>query len=366
MIVGICINEAWNVFNFRKCIIEALQSEGYSVVVIAPYDSYVDSLKKIGCGYAKVNMSAKGVNPIKDLLLIKSLRYIYQQEKLDVILQYTIKPNIYGTLAAKSLSIPVINNVSGLGTVFIRDNIISLIAQKLYKYAFKYPNKIFFQNNDDLREFTNKGLVDSSKCSVLPGSGINVEYFQLSQKKRGDSFVFLMISRMLYDKGIIEYVEAARMLKMKGLAVEFQLLGKIDDSGKLCVPRAKLLDWEEEGVINYLGVSDDVRIQIEEADAVVLPSYREGVPRSLLESAAMGKPLIATFVPGCKEVIIEGYNGYFCKAKDSVSLAKACEKLYFLSETNLMKKGLNSRIFVTEKFDEKIVVDAYLETIRVI
>ncbi len=364
MKVAIVLNTSWNIYNFRKGLVEALIHNGHEVVTIAPHDSYSSKLTDLGCTHYNVRMDSRGVNPVKDLLLIAELFVKYKRINPDVILHYTIKPNIYGTIAASLLKIPVINNVCGLGTVFLDKNFASYIAIKLYRFAFQFPKKIFFQNSDDLTLFRRKKIVNEEVCDIVPGSGINLEQFKPFNKKKKGKFTFLLISRLIYDKGIIEYIDAIKELKEKGVNAKFQILGAIDEEHRRGIPRKIIESWIDNGMIEYLGTTNDVRLAISDSDCVVLPSYREGTPKTLLEAASMAKPLVATNVPGCSNVVENKVNGFLCKLKDSKDLALQMEKMVNLPKEELDNLGKNSRIKVQQEFDEKLVINAYLNSIN--
>ncbi|HYG39141.1 MAG TPA: glycosyltransferase family 4 protein [Cytophagales bacterium] len=363
MKIAIVINKSWNIYNFRMGLINAFLKNGHLVVAIAPEDEYSKLLIEKGCEFVPLEMEEKGSNPVKDALLVLELYKIYKAVSPDFILQYTIKPNIYGTIAANLLGIPCINNVSGLGTVFLHNNFTSRVAQLLYKIAFKYPKKVFFQNSDDLQLFLDKKLIKKEITGLLPGSGVNIDAFKPREFIRNDSFTFLVIARLLYDKGIVEFVEGARIIRQKGINARCQLLGFTDFNTRLGIPQSLLEGWISEGIVEYLGTTDNVASYIYKADCVVLPSYREGTPRTLLEAAALGKPLIATNVPGCKEVVDNDYNGFLCEAKDAEDLANKMVRIYNLADEQLSNFGKNSRKKIEEKFNEQIVFKKYFEAL---
>lgn len=343
-------------------LVRAFLNEGHEVIAIAPEDEYSSLLEKEGCKYYPLKMQNKGNNPLSDTKLFLQLYRIYKETKPDIVLQFTIKPNIYGSLAASFLSIPVINNVSGLGTVFIRNNWVSRIARMLYQISFRFPSKVFFQNNDDRELFLRYKLVKDYKTEVIPGSGIDLQKFEPGPFVRNKPFVFLVIARILIDKGILEYAEAAKIIKDKGIEARFLLMGAFDP-GPLGVKEVQVRQWIKEDRIEYIPFQKDVKEFIRLADCVVLPSYREGTPKTLLEGAAMKKPLIATDVPGCKEVVVNGENGFLCKVKDPYDLAFKMEKLMSLNENELETMGGNGRKLVLLKYDEKIVITAYKKAI---
>lgn len=364
MKVAIVINTAWNIYNFRMGLIKSLKANHIEVYTIAPEDEYSPFLVEHQCNYTPVKMDNTGTNPIKDLLLTYRLYRIYKNIKPDLILHFTIKPNIYGTAAATLLGIPVINNVSGLGTIFMKESWVNRLAKYMYKVAFKYPKVVFFQNTDDRELFVKQRLIKREVTALLPGSGVDLEHFIPKSFEKNEQFTFLLISRLLYDKGIMEYVEAVKALKLKGVMAKFQLLGAQDSSHKRGITAPMLEQWVNENVIEYLGTTDDVRTFIDKADCIVLPSYREGTPRTLLEAASSGKPIVTTNVPGCNSVVENNYNGFLCNLKDAEDLAVKMYNMLLLGDEDLALMGKNGRKKVEKQFDEKIVIEKYLASIR--
>lgn len=363
MKVAIVLNTSWNIYNFRLNFVKALLEKGYEVHTVAPHDNYTQNLQEIGCIHHDVKMDSRGANPIKDIALTFELWGIYRKVRPDIILHYTIKPNVYGTLAASVLKIPTINNVCGLGTVFLKNNIVSAFAMFLYKVAFKFPRKVFFQNPDDLALFLNRDLVPSKSADLLPGSGIDLAHFQPMEFKRNETFTFLLISRLITDKGILEYIEAIKSLRKKGINARFQLLGAKDPEHKRGIQLPVIDNWIRTNTVEYLGTTDDVRQFIEKADCIVLPSYREGTPRTLLEAASSSKPIVATDVPGCHHVVIDNYNGLLCKLKNSEDLALKMEQMLSLDDQTIKKFGENGRKKIEFEFDENLVISKYLQEI---
>jgi glycosyltransferase involved in cell wall biosynthesis len=343
--------------------VKKLLAQGYEVHTIAPHDNYTQYLEEIGCKHHDVKMDSRGANPIKDIALIIELWSIYRKVKPDIVLHYTIKPNVYGTFAASILKIPTINNVCGLGTVFLKKNVVSAFAIFLYKIAFRFPKKVFFQNPDDLALFLNNDLVPAKSADLLPGSGIDLNKFQPAQFKRNESFTFLLISRLITDKGILEYIEAVKKLKSKGVAARFQLLGGKDPEHKRGIQLPVIDEWIKSNTIEYLGTTDDVRQFINAADCIVLPSYREGTPRTLLEAASSSKPIVATDVPGCHHVVENNYNGLLCKIKNADDLASKMEQMIAFDDATLKKFGENGRRKIEFEFDEELVIAKYLNEI---
>lgn len=363
MKIAIVLNTSWNVYNFRMGLIRELQGIGHTVQVYAPVDRFSDRLIEAGCEFIPVNMDSRGANPVKDSALIVELAMLYRRYKPDVILHYTIKPNIYGSIAARMVGIPVINNVCGLGTVFLKKNLVSKIATWLYKISFRYPEKVFFQNQSDLDLFLNNKMVREEIVDLVPGSGINLDHFPACSFVRNTNFRFLMISRLIIDKGIYEYIEAIRILRKEGIQVQYALLGAVDEAHSRGIKQSELSGWIEEGLIDYLGTTDDVRPYIQSADCVVLPSYREGTPRTLLEAAGSSKPIIATRVPGCWDVVEDKFNGLLCEMKNAEDLARKMKTMIFLDSDTLRSWGENGRKKVEEEFEERLVIDKYLDSI---
>lgn len=362
--VAIVLNTSWNIYNFRMNFVKSLLEQGHEVHTVAPHDEYTQKLIEVGCSHHTVYMDSRGANVLKDLALVAELGSIYSKIKPDVILHYTIKPNVYGTLAAAILRIPVINNVCGLGTVFLKGGLVSWIAKFLYKISFRFPKKVFFQNPADLQLFLDKKLVTADRVALLPGSGIDLSAFTPKPFSRNRVFTFLMISRLIVDKGIHEYIEAIRHLKAKGIDARFQLLGAKDPEHKRGIALSTIDEWIDEGLVEYLGKTDDVRPYIHAADCVVLPSYREGSPRSLMEAACLSKPIVATDVPGCNQVVKHRLNGLLCKAQDAEDLAITLFTMMGMSDAALQLMGECGRYKMEKEFSDEIIAEEYLQAMH--
>ena len=361
----IFINTAWNFINFRARLIQELVGHGYEVIAVAPDDEYSSQLPALGCRYIPLSMDIKGTHPGRDLLLLWRFFNLLRKERPDVYLGYTAKPNIYGSLAAHMMGVPVINNIAGLGAVFIKGGWLHKLVKGLYRVALSRSRKVFFQNEDDRQMFVSSGLVRAEVTDRLPGSGIDLDKFSSipleSSGCRG--MRFLLVARMLWDKGVGEYVEAARLVRQRHPDAEFCLLGFLDVQNPAAISRKQMDQWVAEGVVLYLGTANDVRPHIAAADCVVLPSYREGVPRTLLEAAAMGRPIIATDVVGCREVVDDGVNGYLCQPRDAKDLAAKLLRMIELPHKERGSMGLLGRKKVEREFDEQIVIQRYLAAI---
>lgn len=363
-IVVLSANLAWNIVNFRGALIRGLKEGGYEPVVIAPRDPAMDArMAELGVEQIALNVDRSGVNPFADLRLLRQYRQIFKRLRPVAYLSFTIKPNIYGAMAASALGVPAIPNVSGLGTAFIRAGPLQLIVTRLYRLAFRKAATVFFQNPDDRELFIDRRIVELERTRLVPGSGVDLKRFVPAPQPDGPP-TFLLVSRLLRDKGVVEFIEAARLVRAQMPTARFQLLGPIDEGNRTAISRSDLDRWQRNGVIEYLGAADDVRPYIAAASAVVLPSYREGLPRSLLEAGAMARPLIATDVPGCREVVDDGVNGYFCNPADPGSLASAMKKFAELPIEARAAMGAASRRKVHDRFSEDIVVGTYLDVLN--
>ena len=363
-IVILAANSIWNIVNFRGGLIRGLQAAGYEPVVVAPADAEcADAMLRLGVEHIPIDLDRSGMNPVADARLFFAYRRILSRLRPRAFLGFTIKPNIYGTLAARMAGVPAIANISGLGTAFLGRGGLMRIVTSLYRFALRRAEVVFFQNPDDFELFLGLGAVVPGQARLLPGSGIDLEQFRPGPLPAGAP-VFLLVARLLGDKGVREFAAAARIVRDHYPDARFQLLGPIDDGNRTAVARDELERWVADGVVDYLGAADDVRLLIERATAVVLPSYREGLPRSLLEAAAMARPLIATDVPGCREVVEDGVNGFLCVVRCADDLAAAMLKLCRLSLAERSAMGAAGRAMVERKFDEKLVIGAYLDRLR--
>jgi glycosyltransferase involved in cell wall biosynthesis len=335
------------------------------VIAIAPYDEYSQKIIDAGFEFHPIKLNSQGINPLQDIQTTMEFYKLFKELSPDFICNYTIKPNIYASLVARILDIKMINNIAGLGTLFIKEGPITNIAKLLYKASQAKADRVFFQNRDDFKLFADAGLVNSANCDVLPGSGVDTNRFRPQHKAQSDVIRFLHVSRMIWEKGIGEYVEAARVIKAKYPNVEFCLLGFLDVANPGAISREQMNEWVEEGVINYLGVSDNVDEVISTADCVVLASYyREGTPKTLLESASSAKPIITTDNVGCRDVVDHGVNGYLCEPRSAEDLTRKIEMFLALSDKEKMLMGENSRKKIKNEFDEKIVIGKYLDVLE--
>lgn len=361
----LCCNTAFGVANFRAGIIRALTACGHQVAVVAPEEAlHTEQLRSLGAEFIPWGISGRGTSLWHEIRALRKLEKIYWAWQPDVAFHYTIKPVIYGAIAGKRTGVPCISVITGLGYVFLNKGWISRTARALYKFTLNCTREIWFLNQDDQATFRKLGLVKDSAVRTLPGEGIDMQYFKAmpsaSHRSSGTQRVFLMIARLLRDKGIFEFVEAARIIRRQYPETRFQLLGSAASDNPSVVSRTQLDEWLKEGVVEYLGMAQDVRPAIAAADCVVLPSYREGVPRSLLEAAAMERPVVATDVPGCRDVVLPGRSGLLCQPANSEDLAEKMTAILHMDHEALAAMGRCGREHVAAHFDESIVVSHYL------
>ncbi|WP_133623305.1 glycosyltransferase family 4 protein [Erwinia sp. LJJL01] len=363
--VAITANTSWYIYNFRKNTIKALLNSDYKVVILSPSDEYSDKLIELGCDHFNIMIDKGGTNPVKDLLTFYFFYTLYRRLGVSVVLNFTPKNNIYSTLAAKLNKIKVINNIAGLGAVFIKNDLLTKFVKFLYKFSQSKADFVFFQNQEDYKLFQDSHIV-LKNSAVLPGSGVDLDRFALSVAPDDGNVVFSLVARMLIDKGVYEYAEAAKTLKRKyGDSVKFQLIGFLDESNSRSVSKQKVDAWVQDGFIQYLGKTDNVEFILKSTDCIVLPSfYREGVPKSLLEGAAMGKPIVTTNNVGCRDTVDDGVNGYLCKPGSADDLTFKMEAIINLSHSERIAMGIKGREKVTAQFDERIVIDNYLVQIK--
>jgi len=362
----IAANSTWNIVNFRNGLIKGLLAAGWRVVALVPDDGSAAALGRLGVERVPIRIDSSGTSIFRDGRLFLDYLRVLRRLRPHAFLGFTAKPNIYGSLAAGRLGIRTINNISGLGTAFMRSGPLHWLVSGLYRLALRKSARVFFQNPHDLALFVDKGLVRSGQTGLVPGSGIDLRRFKPSPDRRanGRPFRFLFVGRLLRDKGLVEYADAARLLRGRWPDVEFAILGFAGSDNRSAVPIADVARWQDEGSVRYLGDTADVRPFLEESDCIVLPSYREGMPRSLLEAAAMARPMVATDVPGCRDLVADGQNGFLCDPRSPASLAAAMEKMLQLSPAERSAMGLRARERVEREFDQALVIQAYLEALR--
>jgi glycosyltransferase involved in cell wall biosynthesis len=356
-------NYAWTIFNFRKNLIGRLQQLGYEVFIQTQFDGYEGRLDVPRARVYPLRINRKGTNPFEDALTLVSFYRTIGKIEPAVCLFFTIKPIIYGGIAASLRSTPFICNVTGLGTAF-DSGWIRAIAARLYRSTLSRASHVFFQNDSDFTSFVAGGIVRRDHASLLPGSGVDLFRFRLTPYPSNPDPIFLLVARLLTSKGVGEYVEAARRIRATDPRVRFQLMGPTGVVNPSAISPAQVDQWSSEGVIEYLGAVDDVYPYVAKADCIVLPSYyREGTPRSLLEAAAVGRPIVTTDHPGCREVVEDGVTGFLCKPKDVEDLVYALQRVIDTSVSRRAEMGRYARQKMEREFDEHIVLDNYISMI---
>jgi len=361
MKIALVANSTWNIYNFRLNVIDKLLSEGHEVIVIAPIDEYVEYKEK----YPKVKhislrtLDRDSTNPLKDILLTLELIRKYRIVKPNLILHYTNKPNIFGGFAAYWSGIKSIAMVTGLGYAFIHKGWIQNITTTLYKWTSKFHEKFIFENIEDRELFEKLEIIDTQKGKSIKGCGVNTEYFKPQQNGilPHDGLIFTFIGRLLYDKGIKEFVSAAKRVKDAYPTTKFWIVGELDEENPATVNKDDLVEWVENDIVYYHGFKRDVRPFIAKSDCIVLPSYREAIPRTITEGMSMAKPVITTDTAGCREAVDIGKNGYLAKVQDVDSLVEVIKKFIALSEEERKQMGLAGREKAMREFDDKKIAN---------
>ena len=363
MKIALTSNTSWSIFNFRIGLINELLAQGHQVVIVSPLDQYISELEKTGCEIVPISIDNRGINPLRDVITFVSYWNFYRNCSIDLVLNFTIKPVIYSTVAARLFGIPIINTLTGLGTVFTDISLLTFIVEKMYSSTLKYSRYVFCHNDDDKNLLMSKRLAPDNIVRKIGGSGVNLKWFKFHKLPENAATVFLMVSRLLIHKGVREYIEAAQIIKNKYPAVKFQVLGPLGVLNRTAISRTELQEAIDKGSIEYYPEVRDVRSYIIKADCIVLPSYREGLPRSLLEAGAIGRPVIATDVPGCREVIQNGDNGFLCKAQDHLDLTNKLESFLQLPRALRENMARAGRLNVEHKFSETVVIAEYMDSI---
>ena len=358
-------NTTFKLANFRQGLIRRLIAEGHRVIILAPEDDYVAEVRALGCDHVSLDMDRNGTSPPAEAKLLAEIYRKLKRLKPDLVFSYTIKNNIYCGLACRGLRIPFVPNVTGLGPTFNSQGALNLLVRSLYRIAFKKARTVFFQNSNDLEIFESSGLVPKDRVKLLPGSGVDLKRFvETPLPDETDGIRFLLVARMLWDKGVGDYVSAARQVRIEYPNARFQLLGPLDPDSKSGIGEEQINEWVEDGIVEYLGATRDVLPFLSDAHCIVLPSYyREGTPRSLLEAGAVGRPIITTDMPGCRDVVIDEQSGYLVQPRNPMNLAQAVEAFLKLEEVEKAEMAKASARHIATLFDEEIVIDAYIENI---
>ena len=360
MKVLILANNDLGLYNFRKELIEKLIELKHTVFISLPNGEKVKDLEKIGCKYIETNVDRRGTNPVKDFKLLLKYFKILEKIKPDIVLTYTIKPNIYGGSACRLKKVPYISNITGLGSAAENETIVQKLIIKLYRFALKKVKCCFIQNKENLKFIINNKITVEEKCKLIPGSGVNLDKFSLIEYPNDDKIEFLFIGRIMKEKGIDEYLQAAKHIKTKYNNTVFNILGFCEEKYE-----KDLQNLQDEGIIKYHGQQNDVIPFIRNSHCTIHPTfYPEGMSNVLLETSASGRPIITTNRAGCKEIVDDGINGYIIKERDSKDLINGIEKFIKLTNEEKRQMGLYGREKVEKEFDRNIVINAYINEIE--
>ena len=354
-------NTSWYLYNFRRSTIKALRERGHRVVCLSPPDEFSQRLvDELGVDHIALPLDGKSVGVVQE---VRSLRFIWnvmKEYRPGFVFNFTVKMNIYCGLVCALQQIPFANNISGLGTAFIHDSWLFRRVRQVYGLVNRRARHLFFQNEDDLAVFRDMSLLGGTAFTLLPGSGVDLRHFQASPLPADGPLTCIMIARLLGDKGVREYAEASRLLKNQGVDVRCLLVGPLGVSNRTAISQEEVAQWQGRGILEYLGATDDVRPLIKAAHVLVLPSYREGMPRTVLEAAAMGRPAIVTDVPGCRHAIEPDVTGWLCEARSPGSLAQQMRRVVEMSPAQRQQAGEAARARMEAYFNEELVVQAYL------
>lgn len=355
--VLILVNHAITIYFFRMELIKRLVSEGYEVYISAPYSELIDEIIKEDCKFCDIQLERHGTNPVKDYKLILEYRKLIKRISPDIILTYTVKPNVYGGIAASQLKVPFVSNITGLGSAVKGNKLLCDLVMLLYKIAFRKVQTVFFQNEDNMK-FFEKRKIAIGKHKLLPGSGVNLQHFAQQDYPGDETTKFVFVSRVMREKGVEEYLQAAIALKKKYPKMQFHICGFCEEAYE-----NTLNDLQAQGIIEYHGMVRDIRTVLKDMHCCVLPSYHEGMSNVLLEAAAVGRPAIATDIPGCREIIKDDSTGFLVNVQDKEDLICKMEQFISLPYEQKQEMGKKARQHVEAVFDRRKVVDAYMKEI---
>lgn len=355
MKIMVLANHDVGLYQFRKELLEELLKEN-EVYISLPYGELVEPLKEIGCQFIDTEVDRRGINPLTDIKLLLAYFKLMKKIKPELVITYTIKPNVYGGMVCRLLHIPYAINITGLGTAFERGGLLTKLVTFMYKVACKKAKVVFFENSANRDVFLEKEIITSEQVCLLNGAGVNLEKYPVTEYPQGDVTKFLFMGRVMAEKGIDELFEAMKRLVAEGVSAELHVLGGYEEDYKVVIET-----YEQEGWLHYHGYQKDVRPYIHETHCFVLPSWHEGMANTNLECAASGRPVITSNIPGCKEAVVENISGFLCETKNVDSLYMAMKKFLDLSQEERINMGLAGRIHMEKVFDKKKVV---LETVK--
>lgn len=363
-------NTSWYLYNFRANTIKALLNQGHQVTCLSPHDDYTFRLKQLGCHWRPLEIDGMGLNIFNEIKLLFRLIKNFREIKPTVVLNFTIKNNIYGTLAAHLLKIPIINNISGLGTIFIRKDLKYRAIRFFYLRVLPLSTKIFCQNAEDIKLLKNLSGISGKQLQLIPGSGVDVNRFHPGlknmNKKNKKKFRFLFSGRFLADKGIFELIEAAKKLNLLNIEYDLWLVGFQNNENISNINSSVINGWSRLPNVTIFESTHEIEKILSEVDCLVLPSYREGMPKSVLEACSMSLPVICTDVEGCNSVIEHSINGLLCKPKDAESLMETMKMMLSMPKNELEEMGDNGREVILKQFDERLVIKQTLDAINLI
>ena len=364
MRIALVANTSWYIYNFRLPLIKSLVDSGHIVYVFAPADVYSRKLAKEGSKFINWELNQTSTNVVNELFSLFRLNKILNYSKIDLAFSYTPKGNIYTSISCLINRKMIVNNISGLGVLVTKKSILSSIINYMYSFLLRFSMMVFFQNDDDRRQILDVFGKNKIESDTLPGSGVDLNKFSNIFPKSNSEYDFLLSARLLKEKGVYEYVDAAKILLKKYPKTSFAIAGQVESGNGSAVKHEEIATWTRDGIVSYLGFTDHIKSILKDTKCFVLPSYYgEGVPRGLLEAASMSIPLITTDHPGCRDAVDDGHSGYLCRAKDSTHLAKMMIKIIEMSPAQRIRMGNRGRKKMEQEFDEKIVIDKYLKLV---
>jgi glycosyltransferase involved in cell wall biosynthesis len=357
-------NSCWNIYNFRLNFIKKLLENNYSVYILSNIDHTSNELEKIGCNILPISFSRKKKSFYEIFYLIYKYYYFFLKIKPKIYFSFTIKPNLIGGLVANTFNVNSIINFTGLGTLVLKKNFLNTLITYLFKILLKKSSKVFFHNHNDLRILKSQNILKNFNYEVIPGSGVDLSKFKYYPYIKSSNINFLFIGRIIEDKGVIELINAAEIIKKKFNNINFLAIGDFDKDNISNISPTKLSKINNLNLVKFIGFKENIINYIIKSSCIVLPSYREGLSKSLLEACSIGRPIVATDVPGCREIVKHNYNGFLCESKNFLDLANSLEKFIKLSDSDKLIFGRRSRIIVEKNYDEKCVISRYMKEIE--
>ena len=362
--ISLSANTCWYIVNFRLPLIKELLALGHTVTVFAPRDRFTVQLQDAGVNFVNLHIASRSVNPAKEFRCLFRYIRLYGTHDIDVALHFTPKPNIYGSFAAMLHGKQAINNISGLGSGVESGRFLRRLVEALYRFSQRSASTVFVQNPDDLRLFMEKRIASAEQLRLLPGSGVDLEHFSYREPVERDVTAFTLVARLLWAKGVVDFLEAARRVKKLRPGTRFLLVGGVEETNPRYVPSSTLQAYVSEGTMEWIGHVDDVRTYLTDADCVVLPSvYREGTPKSLLEAASMGRIIITNDTPGCRETVDDEVSGFICRPRDLNDLVDKMLTVCDLSHETRIRMSLAARQKMESEYSVANVHDAYFEAL---